>query len=264
MCSKTIVWCSVSRLVMVHTVMRIRLHSLFVLCVYMAGSNPAHYISKNKKVNSMKQTELKRTSSFKKGPSKLKQNTMLKAKSELKSNTSLKSKTSLQSNTVLKSNSSLKANTALQSHTRLQNHGSVLNSHGSQLKQKTPLSASSELTTKTKLKTKQKTAKKLSGEYNSIFGSLNICAITGEKKQKIGKGKWSVVPHHIFGGAYKAKSELYGFILPLRVDWHTGHAYSIHEDSKLDLKYKRICQDYYVNVLKKTKEEFIKEFGKWY
>lgn len=74
----------------------------------------------------------------------------------------------------------------------------------------------------------------------------------------------AVVPHHVFGNAYKSKAEKYGFILPLRADWHTGQAYSIHEDRALDLKFKRLCEDHYVNALGKTKEEFIKEFGKWY
>lgn len=114
------------------------------------------------------------------------------------------------------------------------------------------------------LKTKQRTAKKTEGEYFSIFSSdLSICYITGDcgKNQK---GMKAVVPHHVFGNAYKSKAEEYGFILPLRADWHTGQSYSIHEDRTLDLKFKRLCEDHYVNVLGKTKEEFIKEFGKWY
>lgn len=92
---------------------------------------------------------------------------------------------------------------------------------------------------------------------------MSICYITGDSG-KGQKGMRAVVPHHIFGNAYKAKSEEYGFILPLRLDWHTGQKYSIHEDKNLDLKFKRLCEDHYINVLGKTKEEFIKEFGKWY
>lgn len=199
----------------------------------------------------------------------LKSGTTLKAKKGLSSNASLKSNTCLKSTSVLqgsvplKSNAKLKSNVSLKSCATLKSR-SVLQNNGSKLKQYTPLSSGSELTAKTQLKVKQKSAKKLSGGYKSIFGPLDVCAITGEKKQKIGKNRWSVVPHHIFGGPNKAKSELYGFILPLRVDWHTGHVYSIHEDSALDLKYKRLCQDYYINVLEKTEEEFIKDFGKWY
>ena len=126
------------------------------------------------------------------------------------------------------------------------------------------LKTKSKLTTKTHLKAKQKTAKKTEGKYFSIFSSdLSICYITGDSG-KGQKGMKAVVPHHIFGNAYKAKSEEYGFILPLRLDWHTGQKYSIHEDKNLDLKFKRLCEDHYINVLGKTKEEFIKEFGKWY
>lgn len=216
----------------------------------------------------MKQTELKRGSSLKQNTA-LKSNTTLKAKKGLSSNTSLKSNTCLKSNSVLKGSASLKSKAKLQSNTPLKacttlKSNSELHNKGSKLRQYTPLSSNSELTAKSQLKAKQKTAKKLSGEYKSIFGPLDICVITGEKKKKIGKGKWSVIPHHIFGGPNKAKSELYGFILPLRVDWHTGHVYSIHEDPDLDLKYKRLCQDYYINILKKSREDFIKEFGKWY
>lgn len=127
-----------------------------------------------------------------------------------------------------------------------------------------PFFAKGKLQTKTTLKIKQKTAKKTKGKYFSIFSpDLSVCYITGDSG-KNQKGMRAVVPHHIFGNAYKAKSEEYGFILPLRADWHTGQVYSIHEDKDLDLRFKRLCEDHYVNVLGKTKEEFIKEFGKWY
>lgn len=198
----------------------------------------------------MKRNELKRTCSLKNKGTRLKQNVPLgsnpsKTKEFLAPKTSLKAKSALAAKTPLKSKGvSLKQTASLKSNTQL--------------------SSSTPLTSQAQLKVKQKTAKKLKGEYFSIFGSLDVCAITGEQKAKIGKGKWSVVPHHIFSGPYKAKSEEYGFILPLRVDWHTGHSYSIHEDSSLDKKYKVLCQEYYMNTLGKTEEEFIKEFGKSY
>lgn len=138
----------------------------------------------------------------------------------------------------------------------------------SPLVQKTPLKAKTKLTAKTPLKSKttlrsttrlrckQKTARKLDTPYKTIFGSMDTCYITGSKN--------SVVPHHIFGGPNKAKSEEYGFILPLRKDWHTMQPYSIHEDRNLDLKYKRLCQEYWLNTICRTKEEFISEFKIWY
>ena len=85
---------------------------------------------------------------------------------------------------------------------------------------------------------------------------MTKCVISGEKE--------NVVPHHIFEGANKANSEKYGFIIPLTMQWHTLRDDSIHHNRELDLKYKRMCQEYYVSILNKTKEEFISEFGKWW
>ncbi len=84
---------------------------------------------------------------------------------------------------------------------------------------------------------------------------MDICVITGEKGAE---------PHHIFNGANKALSEKYGFMLPLRHDWHEGTAYSIHQNKDLRLKYRTACQKYYIETLGKTKEEWIAEFGMWY
>ncbi len=107
------------------------------------------------------------------------------------------------------------------------------------------------------IKKHQYTAKKLSSPYRSIFSKdINVCYITGDTK--------NVVPHHIFEAAGKTFSEKYGFILPLRIDWHEGYDYSIHTDRKLNIKYKRLCQEYWINTLNKTKENWIIECGKWY
>ena len=138
--------------------------------------------------------------------------------------TPLKAKTPLKRKTTLKSNSTLKT--------------------------KTPLKA------KTVLKAKQKTAKKSKEPYHSIFtDNLDICYITGTP---------GADPHHIFSGPRKALSEKYGFILPLRRDWHEGTDYSIHKDRQLQLKYIKLCQDYYINVLGKTREDWIAEFDKYW
>lgn len=85
---------------------------------------------------------------------------------------------------------------------------------------------------------------------------MGVCAISGEREH--------VVPHHIFDGPNKTLSEMYGFMLPLTNYWHTLSEYSIHHNRELDLKYKRMCQEYYIDVLGKTKEEFISEFGRWW
>lgn len=129
------------------------------------------------------------------------------------------------------------------------------------LKRRTPLKAKTQLkktairSTGSTLKVKQKTARKRTAAYWSIFTEdLTICQITGCP---------NAVPHHVFGNAYKLRSEERGFILPLRSDWHTVSDYSIHQDKSLDLKYKVICEKYYLSHYG-TKEDFIKEFGKDY
>ena len=124
------------------------------------------------------------------------------------------------------------------------------------LKRKTTLKAYTKLEQKTPLKKKQKTARKLDTPYFSIFtNDLSRCVITGEKNAE---------PHHIFNGSNKALSEKYGFILPLRADWHRIAAYSIHQDKRLRNKYRIACEKYYVEILGKTREEWIKEFGMWW
>lgn len=107
------------------------------------------------------------------------------------------------------------------------------------------------------IKKKQYTAKKTKGKYHSIFSEdMNVCYITGASE--------GVVPHHIFSGSDKAFSEKYGFILPLRWDWHTQSPYSIHVDKELDLKYKKLCEEYWCNDLNKDKDEWLKECSSWY
>lgn len=124
------------------------------------------------------------------------------------------------------------------------------------LKAYTPLKSSAGLTQRTPLKRKQKTARKLKEPYHSIFtDNMDVCVITGERGAE---------PHHIFNKANKALSEKYGFMLPLRHDWHRGYAYSIHTDQELWNHYRVACQLHYITVLGKTKEDWIEEFGKWY
>lgn len=124
------------------------------------------------------------------------------------------------------------------------------------LKAYTPLKSSAGLTQRTPLKRKQKTARKLKEPYHSIFtDNMDVCVITGAKGAE---------PHHIFNGANKVLSEKYGFILPLRHDWHKGTEYSIHQNKDLRLKYRTACQRYYIETLGKTKEEWIAEFGMWF
>lgn len=125
------------------------------------------------------------------------------------------------------------------------------------LQAKTTLKSYTELTRKSALKSKQKTARKLKEPYHSIFtDDLNKCYITGDTQ--------NVSVHHIFGASRKALSEKYGFLVPLREDWHTLADYSVHKDRNLSLKFRVKCEEYYINVLQKTKEEWIAEFSVWW
>lgn len=148
------------------------------------------------------------------------------------------------------------------------------------LKQKTPLRAKTSLKAKTGLKTNQSlrdsyAAKVKAGikkpkrntkayvpkfKYFSIFTSdLTTCYITKNTKA-FGA---DIHVHHVFGAANKANSEKYGFIIPLRADWHDMADYGIHFDREFDLRIKRECQEYWLANYG-TKEEFIKVFGKWW
>ncbi len=84
---------------------------------------------------------------------------------------------------------------------------------------------------------------------------MRRCYITGEHS--------NVHVHHIFGAANKENSEKYGFLLPLRADWHDMADYGIHFSRKLDLKYKCKCQEYWLQHYG-TEQEFIDTFGKWW
>lgn len=69
--------------------------------------------------------------------------------------------------------------------------------------------------------------------------------------------------HHIFGAAYKKKSEIYGFIIPLRPDIHPNGA-SFNPPSgfeDIDLKLKQMAQTYYEEH-HGSREEFRRLFGK--
>lgn len=104
-----------------------------------------------------------------------------------------------------------------------------------------------------------KERKKESGRLWSIFtDDMNRCIISGYSGIHIER-------HHVFGGANKKRSELYGFIAPLRYDLHpNGSAcYWSDEAKSIDLNLKRSCQWFYEESIG-SREEFIKEFGRSY
>ena len=76
-------------------------------------------------------------------------------------------------------------------------------------------------------------------------------------------GSWVVERHHIFGGSNRKKSEKYGFVVPLRPDYHPNGVHAGSNAKEIDTKLKEMAQSYWEAHLG-TREEFRKEFGKSY
>lgn len=154
--------------------------------------------------------------------------------STLKRKTPLKAKTSLKAKTGLKQKTTLRTNKALKNSSRINNNGN---------------------------KSKKKVYVYIPKyKYESIFtDDLSRCVITGATKNSGA----DIHVHHIFGASNKTNSEKYHFLIPLRADWHDMADYGIHFNRELDLKFKRMCQEYYLKHYG-TKEQFISEFGKWW
>lgn len=71
--------------------------------------------------------------------------------------------------------------------------------------------------------------------------------------------------HHIFGGAYRKKSEQYGLKVALCGDkCHRNGEYSVHGNRIVDLQLKQYAQRKAMKHYGWSKEEFIELFGKNY
>jgi len=90
----------------------------------------------------------------------------------------------------------------------------------------------------------------------SIFtDNMNKCIFTGSSK---------VERHHVFGSFNKARSEKYGFIVPLRPDYHPNGVFATdHAKNEVDPWLKAECQKYYEEHIG-SREEFMAEFGRNY
>ena len=94
-------------------------------------------------------------------------------------------------------------------------------------------------------------AKKL---FSVLTDDMEHCIITGDG---------NVAIHHVFNGANRKRSEKYGFLVPLRPDWHNMTPYSVHMDQRFDDSLKRMAQEYY-EAHYGSREDFRSEFGKSY
>lgn len=168
--------------------------------------------------------------------------------STLKRKTPLKTKTPLKAKNSLRSNSTLNIYSTLQVKNGLKTKKTLRDSYAEKLK-----------SGEKKVKNYNK-AYKPKYKYFSIFtDDLTMCYISGSTKDSGA----DIHIHHIFGAANKHASEKYGFIVPLRADWHDMADYGVHFDRELDLRFRRKCQEYWLEHYG-TKEEFILIFGKWW
>lgn len=87
-----------------------------------------------------------------------------------------------------------------------------------------------------------------------IADDMDVCMFTGYSP---------VERHHVFGGAYRTKSEERGFIAPLRPDLHPNGVFAGQSAKLVDMRLKKMCQEYYEEHYG-TREQFIDEFGKSY
>lgn len=90
--------------------------------------------------------------------------------------------------------------------------------------------------------------------WSVLTDDLEHCLITGDS---------NVAIHHVFGGPDRKQSEKYGFLVPLRPDWHNMTSYSVHMDRALDLSLKRKAQTYY-EAHYGSRDQFRIEFRKSY
>ena len=71
--------------------------------------------------------------------------------------------------------------------------------------------------------------------------------------------------HHIFGGAYRSKSEKYGLVVYLcHSRCHIWDSGAVHRSAKNMLRLKRYGQLKAMSEQGWTEEDFIREFGKSY
>ena len=93
----------------------------------------------------------------------------------------------------------------------------------------------------------------------SIFtDNMDKCIITSAMT--------NIERHHIFGGADRARSEKYGFVVPLHASVHPNGARCTATNwTELDHWLKRKCQEYFIEVAQiGDRDAWYREFGRFY
>ena len=68
--------------------------------------------------------------------------------------------------------------------------------------------------------------------------------------------------HHLMRGSHRKAAEKYGCWVWLRNDWHTDASYSIHNNPRLEMQLRQICQMNFEKIY--GHEKWMQVFGKNY
>lgn len=93
-------------------------------------------------------------------------------------------------------------------------------------------------------------------QSKSIIQDNHACYICGTT--------FNLNRHHIFNGPNRRLSEEDGCVVYLCVYHHTGSADSVHLNKKIDLTLKARCEEAWLEEYGKTKEDFIRRYGRNY
>lgn len=90
--------------------------------------------------------------------------------------------------------------------------------------------------------------------------------ITKDLEHCIECGRNNVEKHEVFFGTANRKLSIEdGLVIPLcKAEHHAGNLRGIHKDQVLNEKWKKIAQEKWQEYYGKTKEDFIKRYGKSY
>ncbi len=95
----------------------------------------------------------------------------------------------------------------------------------------------------------------LKNKKSVLTADMGRCFVCGDTQ--------NIHIHHVFGAANRHNSEKYGFLVPLRADWHNMSDHGVHFNKEFDLRLKRLCQEYWLKNYG-DREDFIAVFGKWW
>ena len=88
--------------------------------------------------------------------------------------------------------------------------------------------------------------------------------VQSERECFVCKTTMSLELHHIFGGAYRKKSDRLGLTVYLCHKHHNEPPYGVHHNRERMDWLRAIGQRRYIEHYHKTKDDFIREFGRNY